>query len=176
LFQHACGTAAVAKSLSLFTGKVAPDLAYTAGLLHDIGKAVLDQHMHAKRPLFYRYVQIAEVDLIEAEKHFFGATHTEAGKELALSWSIPATLTDVIAHHHQPENAVVEPELTFLVYFADLIMSRFMVGQEMEKLNVDSLQSRLGRIGMSPEQLPLLISRLPLALQDSAWMIQSLMS
>jgi putative nucleotidyltransferase with HDIG domain len=175
LFRHACGTAAVAKSLALFTGKVPPDLAYTAGLLHDIGKAVLDQFMHAKRPLFYRYVEAGKVDLIEAEKDFFGATHPEAGKQLAVSWSIPATLVDVIAHHHHPEQAAVEPDLTLLVYFADLIMSRFMVGQEIEKLSVDALRSRLSGIGISPEQLPLLIARLPLALQDSEWMIQSLM-
>jgi putative nucleotidyltransferase with HDIG domain len=175
LFRHACGTAAVAKSLALFAGKVPPDLAYTAGLLHDIGKVVLDQFMHAKRPLFYRYIQAGRVDLIDAEKEFFGATHPEAGKQLAMSWSIPESLGDAIAHHHQPENAAVEPDLTLLVYFADLIMSRFMVGQEMEKLSIDALGPRLSRIGISPEQLPLLIARLPLALKDSEWMIQSLL-
>jgi len=176
LFQHACGTAAVAKSLAQFTGKVPPDLAYTAGLLHDIGKAVLDQFMHSRRPLFYRYMQTGHVDLIEAEREFFGGTHPEVGEQLAVSWAIPETLTDTIAHHHQPEQATVEPELTLLVYFADLIMSRFMVGQELERLSIDALRSRLGRIGMSPEQLPLLIDRLPYALYDSAWLIQPLMN
>ena len=176
LFQHACGTAAVAKSLALFTGKVPPDLAYTAGLLHDIGKTVLDQFMHAKRPFFYRYMQTGDGDLIEAERELFGGTHPEVGEQLAVSWAIPETLTDAIAHHHQPEQATVEPDLTLLVYFADLIMSRFMVGQELERLSIDALRPRLSRIGMSPEQLPLLIDRLPHALQDSAWLVQSLMN
>jgi putative nucleotidyltransferase with HDIG domain len=176
LFQHACGTAAVAKSLAQFTGKVPPDLAYTAGLLHDIGKAVLDQFMHVKRPLFYRYVQTGDVDLIQAERELFGVTHPEVGSQLAVSWAIPETLTDVIAHHHQPEEATVEPDLTLLVYLADLIMSRFMVGHELERMSVDALRSGLSRIGMSLEQLPLLIDRLPLALQDSTWLIQSLMN
>jgi putative nucleotidyltransferase with HDIG domain len=175
LFQHACGTAAVAKSLAQFTGKVPPDLAYTAGLLHDIGKAVLDQFMHSRQPLFYRYMQTGNVDLIEAERELFGVSHPEVGKQLALSWAIPETLTDAIAHHHQPEQARVEPDLPLLVYLADLIMSRFMVGQELERMSVDALQSRLGRIGMDLEQFPLLIDRLPHALQDSAWLIQSLM-
>jgi putative nucleotidyltransferase with HDIG domain len=170
LFQHACGTASVAKSLAQLTGKATPDLAYTAGLLHDIGKAVLDQYMHARRPLFYRYVQSGNVDLIEAERKSFGVTHPEVGKQLAIHWSIPETLVEVIAHHHQPEEAVIGPDLTLLVYLTDLIMSRFMVGQELERLNTDALKSSLNRIGLSPEQLPLLIGRLPQAFLDSPWL------
>lgn len=170
LFQHACGTAAVARSLAQLTEKATVDLAYTAGLLHDIGKAVLDQYMHPRRPFFYRELQRGNTDLIEVERELLGVTHQEVGKQLALQWSIPEKLVEIIAHHHQPEAAVIEPELTLLVYFADLIMSRFAVGQELEKLNTDELRSRLGALGMSPEQLPLLINRLPQAFRDSPWL------
>lgn len=170
LFQHACGTAAVAKCLAQFTEKATPDLAYTAGLLHDIGKAVLDQYMHARRPFFYRHLQSGNVDLIEAERESFGVTHPEVGRQLALHWSIPETLVEVIACHHQPEAAVTEPELTLLIYFADLLMSRFLVGQELERLDTDALGSRLSRIGVSTEQLPLLIDLLPQAFRDSPWL------
>ena len=170
LFQHACGTAAVAKNLAQFTGRVLPDLAYTAGLLHDIGKAVLDQSMHARRPLFYRSLQAARGDLIEAEKELFGITHPEVGNWLAKRWSIPEPLAEVILHHHQPEQATIEPDLTLLVYLADLIMSRFMVGHEVERLSTDALRSRLARIGLSPDQLPLLIDQLPRAIQNSPWL------
>ena len=170
LFQHACGTAAVAKSLAQFTGKVLPDLAYTAGLLHDIGKAVLDQSMHARRPLFYRSLQAARGDLIQAEKELFGITHSEVGSWLAKRWSIPEPLTEVILHHHHPEQATIEPDLTVLVHLADLIMSRFMVGHEVERLSTDALRSRLASIGLRPDQLPLLIDQLPHAIQNSPWL------
>jgi len=167
LFQHACGTAAVAKSLAQFTGKAPLDLAYTAGLMHDIGKAVLDQYLHAKRPLFYRYVEAGDGELIDGERELLGVTHPEAGHQLAIHWSIPASLTDAITYHHQPEQASSEPDLTLLVYLADLIMSRFMVGLELERLDTDALASRLRQIGMRPEQFPLLIDRLPHAIRDS---------
>jgi putative nucleotidyltransferase with HDIG domain len=171
IFQHACGTAAVAKSLTQFAGKVPADLAYTAGLLHDIGKAVLDQSMLARRPLFYRCLRTSNSDLIEAERELFGTTHPEVGRQLATHWKIPATLTEVIAHHHQPERATIEPDLTLLVYLADLIMSRFMVGQEVETLSADVLNSGLSRIGLSPEQLPVLIGQLPLAIRSCPWLV-----
>jgi len=169
LFQHACGTARVAGSLAQLTGQAPPDLAYTAGLLHDIGKVVLDQYMVAARPHFYRCVQAADVDLIRAESELFGVTHTEVGSRLAARWSIPATLTDAIQHHHLPEQAVIAPELTHLVYLADLIMSRFRVGQELEKLNTDRLASRLRRIGLTLEQFPILIEKISHEITDFPW-------
>ncbi len=171
LFQHACGTAALAKSLAQFADKIPGDLAYTAGLLHDIGKAVLDQSLHARRPLFYRSLQANNGDLIEAEKELFGITHPEVGSQLATHWSIPETLAEAIRHHHQPEQARIEPDLTLVVYLADLIMSRFMVGQEVERLSTDALTSRLSRIGLSPEQLPLLIGQLPQAIRSCPWLV-----
>jgi putative nucleotidyltransferase with HDIG domain len=167
LFQHACGTAAVARDLAQFNGQVPPDLAYTAGLLHDIGKVVLDEYMHTARPLFYRYVQSGDFDLIGAESELFGIAHTEVGGRLAGHWSIPENLCAVIKHHHHPEEATIGSDLTHLVYLADLMMSRFMVGQELEKLNTEAFVSRLQKVGLNPDQLPVLISKIPAALKDS---------
>jgi putative nucleotidyltransferase with HDIG domain len=169
LFQHACGTAAMARELAQFTGLVAPDLAYTAGLLHDIGKVVLDQYMHTARPLFYRTIQKGDADLIRAESELFGVIHTEVGGQLAGQWSIPENLCAAIRYHHQPERATSGSELTHLVYLADLIMSRFMVGQEMEKLNTDAFVSRLHKVGLNPDQFSVLIGRIPAVMADSPW-------
>jgi putative nucleotidyltransferase with HDIG domain len=169
LFHHSCGTAAVAKSLARFTGRTPPDLAYTAGLLHDIGKVVLDQYMGAARSLFYRHVQAEDIDLIQAERELFGMTHPEAGKRLATHWSIPETLTDVIQHHHQPDQAAVGSELTHLVYLADLIMSRFVVGQELEKQNHHAFASSLDMLGLRTDQLPSLIDKALCEMPVSPW-------
>ena len=56
LFHHAVGTAVVAEHLAHSTRKVKPFTAYTAGLLHDIGKVVMDQYVASAYPLFYRGV------------------------------------------------------------------------------------------------------------------------
>ena len=54
LYHHAVGTAIISEKLANKTAKVKPGLAYTAGLLHDIGKVVLDQYIASVYPLFYR--------------------------------------------------------------------------------------------------------------------------
>ena len=86
-------------------------------------------------------------------------THPDAGKRLAVHWSIPENLIDVIQHHHQPDLATVGSELTQLVYLADVIMSRFMVGQELEKQNNHAFASSLEMMGVSSDQLPSLIDK-----------------
>jgi putative nucleotidyltransferase with HDIG domain len=166
LFQHALRTAMVAEQLARFTGKAPSDTAYTAGLLHDIGKVVLDQYIASVYPFFYRRTQIDEIDLCEAEEQKLGITHPAAGGLLAEKWSLPDSLTDAIRHHHYPEQASVASDLAHLVYVADLLMSRFQVGQELECLNMEMLPSRLHKIGITTSEFPLLVDLIPPGIFD----------
>lgn len=154
LFNHAVGTAIISEKLTNFIPEISGDIAYTAGLLHDIGKVVLDQYMDLTYSLFYRRTQEGGENLINVEHEVFGANHPEIGGRLAVQWSLPESLVEVIRYHHNPEKASINPELSHIVYFADLLMSRFIVGQELERLNTDSLVTRLERIGLKPEQFP----------------------
>jgi len=157
LFQHALGTAIVSEELAKFTGKVSPDIAYTGGLLHDLGKIVLDQFIAPAHPFFYRRTQEDGIELCEVETEKLGITHPQAGKLLAEKWSLPEKLIDVIRHHHYPEKAEVDSELTHLVYLADLFMSRFQVGQILESLNVERFSRRLQKVGLHPSQFPTIV-------------------
>ncbi|MFC1532648.1 HDOD domain-containing protein [Thermodesulfobacteriota bacterium] len=161
LFNHAVGNAMICEKLAEFTGIVSGDIAYTAGLLHDIGKVVLDQYMDLAYSLFYRKTQVEGENLITVEREVFGIDHTEAGGRLAEKWSLPENLVDVIRYHHNPEQASLDSELTYMVYLADLLMSRFIVGQELERLNTDSLSDRLKKIGLTPEQFPAIVDSIP---------------
>ena len=161
LYNHAIGTAMICEKLARLTERVSPDIAYTAGLLHDIGKVVLDQYMAPAYPLFYRRTQLDGDNLISVEKEVLGITHPEAGYKLAQRWSLPQSLIDTILFHHQPEKATANPDLTHLVYLADLVMSRFILGQELERVNTDDLVSRLRKVGLKPEQFPIVIDSIP---------------
>jgi putative nucleotidyltransferase with HDIG domain len=167
LFQHALSAAMVAEALAQFTGSASSDIAYAAGLLHDIGKVVLDQYIAPIYPFFYRRTQVDEMDLCGAEEEKLGITHPAAGGLLAEKWALPQNLTDTIRHHHYPEQATVDPELTHLVYLADLLMSRFQVGQELEYLNMDTLAFRLQKVGLTPSQFPRIIDLIPQRVFDA---------
>ncbi|MDY6837235.1 MAG: HDOD domain-containing protein [Thermodesulfobacteriota bacterium] len=157
LFRHALGTAITSEMLAGSTGMALPAVGYTAGLLHDIGKAVLDQYVASAFPFFYRRTQQEGIELTEMERDLIGLSHTEVGNRLAKNWELPKNLEEAITYHHEPEKATVDVALTHLVYVADLIMSRFIVGQELERLNTDELASRLRKTGIEPEEFPAVV-------------------
>jgi putative nucleotidyltransferase with HDIG domain len=161
LYHHAVGTAIISEKLANLTAKVKPGLAYTAGLLHDIGKVVLDQYIASAYPLFYRQLFEEETDFSSAEITNLGIDHTQVGSDLALSWSLPDSLIDTIRHHHKPENAVRYSELTHVVYLADLLMSRFRTGLELERLSTETLATNLRNLGFSTEKFSDIVDLIP---------------
>ena len=168
IYHHAIGTAIIAEKLADLNGKISPSLAYTAGLLHDIGKVVLDQYIYADFPLFYWQLNEERKSLIEVEKNVLGTDHTEVGGDLAESWSLPESLVDTIRYHHNPENAGNNIELVHIVYLADLLMSMFHTGLELECLNTESLASRFEAIGFSIDRFPEIVDSIPVKSLESA--------
>ena len=168
LFHHAVGTAVISEKLADVTGRVKSGSAYTAGLLHDIGKVVLDQYVSSAYPLFYRELFEEENNFSETEKAILGIDHTEVGSELACRWAFPESLTDVIRHHHKPEEATQNLELAHIVYLADLLMSRFHVGLELERLDTAALSARLEFLGLSPERFPDIVDLIPFRVFESS--------
>ena len=168
LYHHAVGTAIVAEKLAEYIASVEPGLAYTAGLLHDIGKVVLDQSIASAYPLFYRKLFEEEYNFSEAEKEILGLDHTQVGSKLARKWSFPESLRDIIRHHHDPENATRHLELAHVVYLADLLMSRFHSGLELERLNTRDLAMRMAAIGLSIDKLPGIVDLIPIGVFESS--------
>lgn len=158
LYNHSLGMAVACERIAMRAGcRVSPAVAYTAGLLHDIGKVVLDQYVADAIPFFYRRLMQDEKELIAVEKERFDTTHPEIGKTLAVLWHLPDVLHTPIACHHEPEKANENKELTHLVFLADLILSRFTMGQELERMDTRRLAEAMKILGFSKGQLPELI-------------------
>ena len=167
IYHHAIGTAIITEKLARLTQRISPSLAYTAGLIHDIGKVVLDQYISSALPLFYREPE-NEVDFLELEKKHLGVNHTEVGSQLAEKWSFPESLVDTILHHHYPENGTQHYELTHMVYIADFLMSRFHTGLELEHINTDKFVSRFEKIGLSTSQFQEIVDLIPVNISGSS--------
>jgi len=154
LFRHSIEVSFLADKLARFTEIVEPDQAFTAGLLHDIGKTVLDQAMASDYPLFYRKMMESDnSSLIEIEKEIFGCNHNEVGNRLAKKWSLPGGLADVIVYHHIPEMASASPELTHIVFLANILIHSFSAGNSLSSSFAGDMQKTFNVLKLTPEKL-----------------------
>ncbi|MEA3223504.1 MAG: HDOD domain-containing protein, partial [Thermodesulfobacteriota bacterium] len=165
LYQHALGTARLCEKLARLSGMLSPDVAYTAGLLHDIGKVVLDQYIANIQPLFYRQIQEEGKDSSIVEKNIFNTDHTKTGELLAKNWNLPKTIIDAISFHHIPDIAETNKELVHLVYVANLIMNRFQAGLNLSYIDPSILEGSLCILGLNSSQIPGIVNTLTYTIQ-----------
>ncbi len=88
---------------------ISPDLAFVAGLLHDLGKLALD---HVLPQAYARVVDLARThrgDLAAYETRVLGVDHHRAGRRLAERWALPTELANVMAFHHVPPAPTPSP-------------------------------------------------------------------
>lgn len=168
IYHHAIGVALVAEQIAIHTEKVAPTRAYTAGLLHDIGKVVLDQYVTGVYPLFYRNLMEHNRDIIAVERKLLGTDHIAVGHALARRWDFPAPLINCIRSHHHPDPNAPHSELAAIVYLADVLMSRFNSGLEIECHDTRRLTRQLATLGLSEDRFPELVDLIPDAALSAA--------
>ncbi|MCB1184082.1 HDOD domain-containing protein [bacterium] len=131
LGRHSLWTAIAARELSRHTGgRVERGVAFTAGLLHDIGKAVISDYLAEDLDrLASLREEIGDGDQLDLEHRTVGTDHADVGQALARHWNMPASLVAAIRYHHAPQEA---PDafrtMAYTVHTADMLAMMFGVG------------------------------------------------
>jgi putative nucleotidyltransferase with HDIG domain len=153
LYYHVLATARLCERISRNMRDMKPDLAYTAGLLHDIGKVVLDQYLANARPLFYRMMMERGEDSRTIEQKVLAIDHGHAGLMLAEYWDLPQVIKDVTIFHHCPEKAEGNADLVHLVHLADAITQKFLPGFIIENPDTSCLRESMDFLSLSDRDL-----------------------
>jgi HD-like signal output (HDOD) protein len=152
LWELSVLNAITANTLARLHGGVDRHRAYTAGLLQNIGRIVLERFVIPYREEIRREVERG-VDQVELERRFFGVDHAEIGAQLAERWGFPAILSDTIRHHHAPENAEVDPLMASFCHLAETITSALELGQGLDAVALDVSDAALNRAGLDAQGL-----------------------
>jgi putative nucleotidyltransferase with HDIG domain len=119
-------------------GNFLPSAAFTAGLLHDIGKTVIQRMIStAVRASLREKIFEESLQPIVAEKAVLGADHCEVGACLLSRWGLPDSVIEAVANHHAPLTKPI-PQLSAVVYLADRAALHSASTPEDEKLLVEA--------------------------------------
>ena len=119
---------------------------FVAGLVHDIGKLVLDQFVHEKFIDIVKLVNDKNILIRDAEDEILdGVNHSQIGAWLATRWKLPTGLVQMIGLHHRPDLAdqIIKP--VSCVHVADILVRSLDIGsggdKKIPKMNKEAWDS-----------------------------------
>jgi putative nucleotidyltransferase with HDIG domain len=107
LLAHSIQVGVYARAIALGETKNAgtAEAAFTAGILHDMGKMILAGNMPERYKLVWAFRADRQISDHAAELEVFGATHANVGACLLASWGLPLPILEAVAFHHEPERS-----------------------------------------------------------------------
>jgi len=132
LWKNSISCAVYARHLAKNVKYKDPEVAFTAGLVRDIGKLMMHEYVGVNYDEIIKLVKSDSISFIEAEESILGFNHCQIGAEMAMQWNFPSTLVDVIRYHHSPATAIKEDcndiPLISIVHIADSLTLMLGVG------------------------------------------------
>lgn len=154
LWKHSVATAIMAKLLAVHVENIDGGNAFTAGLLHDIGKRFLSAFVADDFKKIMGLVVNDNMPFEQAEKEVLGATHAEIGALILKSWDFPSEMIMAVKQHHS-QDALQQDPLTALVALSNALVVSMGIG-----VGADGLATRLKgdgikRFGITQKDLDL---------------------
>lgn len=152
LWEHSFAVAVVAEKLAYVLRLEGHEEAFTAGLLHDMGKVVLGTFVEVDDEPIKEIVELEGATFNEAERRVLGIDHAETAGELLRLWNLPAEVADAVQWHHEPSACETKHrDAADLLHGADTLAMRaeWAGGADMEHYRVD--EESLLRLGLTTD-------------------------
>lgn len=153
LWSHSVGVAVAAQLLARRMRLQQLGLLFTAGLLHDVGKTVLNEFVSQEYAQIVERVTSGGRSFTEAEQEILGFTHPEIGGRLAQMWSLPDSIVRCIRYHHDPESLPHADPLVDAVHLADSVVMLLGVGTGDDGLSYRASPNVMARYNLAESDL-----------------------
>lgn len=172
LFEHSIIVAIGVEALAAEIGEQTPHNAFTAGLLHDLGKIVLgtfvDVDVHRILDEAFRGKRPFE----EAESCVLGINHAEVGALLLQHWALPHEIVKAVQFHHIPDVAPEGSHLVDLVHVSDQLALNSGIGAGIDGLQYRTSRAALARLNLELSAIERVMCRMLEGLQNFRELIQ----
>lgn len=137
LWKHSVAVALASSAIAQRLESPDANLVFTAGLLHDIGKVVLNEYVAEDFAEIVRRVSEQHLSFSEAEQQVLGFSHQEIGGRIVEMWQLPDPIVRCVRWHHDPGELDPPDPLVDIVHLANCVCLLMGIG-----LGEDGLYSR----------------------------------
>lgn len=121
MWKHSVGVAVTADNLCRLLRLHNARTVFTAAIVHDIGKLVLETFIPDHLAKIQERVVNDNISFQEAERELIGFDHAEVGAMIAENWRFPPELVQAVKWHHSPNSAESGQQVVDVVHVADAL-------------------------------------------------------
>jgi HD-like signal output (HDOD) protein len=167
-WRHCTSCALICRFLTERMKKFVPfdaEEAFCAGLLHDIGKVVMEQYLHEDFHKALKHAKHKKIPLFQAEKQTLGYNHSDVAQWLTSGWQLPDQLCFPLVHHHDPRNAKEHADIVALCHYADFLCYELKLTIDEDYVPPSLDPSCVEALDITPEDIESLKGRLAAELE-----------
>ncbi|MFH2093899.1 MAG: HDOD domain-containing protein [Pseudomonadota bacterium] len=153
MWKYSVSSALIAKQIATNLSLPNKNTIFTAALLKDIGKTILDRFVGDFFEKITQLVVQENLSFLEAEKRVIGVDHTELGAMIAKMWKFSPKMVKIIRHHHLNDPAMVKDKEIAVVYLADCICMMMGIGGGADGLAYRFNDRAMEELGIQPDDI-----------------------
>jgi putative nucleotidyltransferase with HDIG domain len=135
LWKHSVSSALLSQIISQRLHKNQDPMIFTAALIHDIGKVMLNAYMQEQSQAIRELVKTKKVSFQNAERELLGIDHAELSAVIAEQWHFPREIIQAIRYHHSPLSADSDQDVVYLIYLSNLVAMLTGIGGGVDGLS-----------------------------------------
>ncbi len=169
LWRHGIAVAVLSKKIATMKNrKNVADIAFTGGIIHDVGKTVLAIFVQNTFKEILALTEAEKIPFSAAEKRIMGFDHQEIGERILTKWKFPDVLKAIVRFHHTPENAPSEfRPLASIVHVANSICLMAGIGIGSDGLYHELSEAAIKSLGLTNAELESLYGDIPQTLNQA---------
>ncbi len=148
MWTHSFAVGVASQLLARKSGKADEDVAFTAGLLHNLGKLAMSIWLEKRLAAMLQYATRENLTFDQVERKLFGYDHAQVGAHLAESWNLPPRLVNAIRYHHEPDACEPSDPVVDCVHVGDYFTMSLGFGLGADGLRYEFHEDAMARLSI----------------------------